>query len=226
MQAAPKNKRSVDITRCPRLTLHMGGTEMYVAPLTCFAGGGSPPIQQIPGSDARRRFGVISRNWPNRMGRLMKLTGKMVGAAVVLIGAAAIAGCTPSPSQPKAAAAATEAVQKFELIEIIARPAGEPAGAFTRPAHPADKLEIAIRTQGATKQADLAVKMIALADGTTVDTRTLRLNAGNSAAPQLTFEPSPQWSTGRYLFEVTVDGKLAGSQELEIFPSDIAAPAQ
>lgn len=156
----------------------------------------------------------------------MKLTGKVVGSVVVLVAAAAIAGCSPSPNEPKAAATATQAKQKFELIEIIARPAGEPTGAFTRPAHPADKLEIAIRTQGATKQADLAVKMIALADGTTVDTRTLRLNSGNSAAPKFTFEPSPQWLTGRYLFEVTVDGKLAGSQELEIFPSDIAAPAQ
>lgn len=156
----------------------------------------------------------------------MKLTGKVVGSAVLFIGAVVLAGCGPAPSEPKGAAAATHADQELELVEIIARPAGEPAGAFARPTHPADKVEIAIRTKGTTKGTDLAVKMIALADGTAVDTRKVRLNAGNSAAPKLTFEPNPQWSTGRYLFEVTVDGKLAGSQELEIFPADIEAPAQ
>lgn len=156
----------------------------------------------------------------------MKLTGKVVGSVVALIATVIVVGCSPSSNAPKVATAATQAEQKFELIEIVARPTGEPAGAFTRPAHPADKVEIAIRTRGAAKDAELAIKMIALADGTTVDTRKVRLNAGNSGAPKLTFEPSPLWSTGRYLFEVTVDGKLAGSQELEIYPPDIATPKQ
>lgn len=152
----------------------------------------------------------------------MKIKGKVVGLAVLLVGTAALAGCSPSPTEQKAAVTTTPTEQKLHLIEIIARPAGEPAGALTRPTHPTDAVEIAIRTSGTTKGADLAIKMIALADGGTVDTRKLRLNAGNSAAPKFQFEPSGMWPTGRYLFEATLDDKLAGSQELEIFPAEVA----
>ncbi|PTA72717.1 hypothetical protein C9412_04475 [Stenotrophomonas sp. Nf1] len=68
--------------------------------------------------------------------------------------------------------------------------------------------------------------MIALADGSTAGVRKLRLNAGNAAAPKLVFEPGEPWRVGRYLFEVSLNGKLAGSQELEIFPAEPDAPAQ
>lgn len=155
----------------------------------------------------------------------MKFARKAVGFAVLLAGVAALWGCSPSPTEPKLASADSQA-QQLELIEVIARPAGEVTGAFTRPTHPADSVEIAMRTRGTTKGADLSIRMIALADGSTVGTQKVRLNAGNSAAPMLTFAPNPQWSTGRYLFEVMLDGKLAGSQELEIFPAEVAAPTQ
>lgn len=155
----------------------------------------------------------------------MKLTGKWIATSALIIGLAGLAGCSPSATEPKAASNDAPADQSLELIEIIARPAGESATGVARPAHPADAVELAIRTKGTTKGADLAVKMIALADGSTVATDKLRLNAGNAAAPRFQFEPRGTWPTGRYLFEVMLDGKLAGSQELEVFPADDVAPS-
>lgn len=155
----------------------------------------------------------------------MKLSGKAVVLMAVLSGGSVLAGCTPTPTGKQAGATEAPTDKPLALIEVVARPAGEPAGAFARPTHPGDTVEIAMRTEGSTKGADLAVKMIALADGSTAGTRTLRLNAGNTATPKLEFKPDGAWATGRYLFEVTLDGKLAGSQELEIFPADPAAPA-
>lgn len=155
----------------------------------------------------------------------MKHTGKAVVLMAVFTGIASLTGCTPTPTGKQAGATEAPTDKALTLVEVVARPAGEAAGAFTRPTLPADTVEIAIRTEGSTKGADLAVKMIALADGSTAGTQKVRLNAGNSANPKLQFKPEGAWATGRYLFEVTLDGKLAGSQELEIFPADPAAPA-
>lgn len=68
--------------------------------------------------------------------------------------------------------------------------------------------------------------MIALAGGRTVRTDKVRLSAANAPVPSMYFEPSPEWTPGRYLFEVSLNGQLAGSQELEIFPEDVAEPAR
>lgn len=111
-------------------------------------------------------------------------------------------------------------------MEVVARPVDQSPGNSMRPAHPGDAIELSLKSQGSTRGADLSVKMIALADGSTAGVRKLRLNAGNAAAPKLVFEPGEPWRVGRYLFEVSLNGKLAGSQELEIFPAEPDAPAQ
>lgn len=154
----------------------------------------------------------------------MKFSGKAV-VLIAVLSVASMAGCSPTPTGKQTGATEASTNTPLALVEVVARPAGEPGGGGARPTHPSDTVEIAIRTEGSTKGADLAVKMIALADGSTAGTRTLRLNAGNAATPKLQFKPEGGWATGRYLFEVTLDGKLAGSQELEIFPTDPAAPA-
>lgn len=155
----------------------------------------------------------------------MRITGKVVLACALCACVALLSACDGSAPGPQTAATAAPADKPLALIEIVARPAGEQLGTFARPAHPADPIELAIRTEGSTKAAELSAKMIALADGSTVGTQQLRLNAGNAAAPTLKFEPNETWATGRYLFEVSLDGKLAGSQELEIFPPETGAPA-
>lgn len=155
----------------------------------------------------------------------MRITGNVVLAGALCACVALLSACDGSAPGPQTAATAAPADKPLALIEIVARPAGEQPGTFARPAHPADPIELAIRTEGSTRAAELSAKMIALADGSTVGTQQLRLNAGNAAAPTLKFEPNGGWAPGRYLFEVTLDGKLAGSQELEIFPPDPTAPA-
>lgn len=147
-----------------------------------------------------------------------------MGAA--LAGMLALPACNPSPSGQDFAARPRAAQDKLQVIEVVARPVVESSAAAMRPAFPKDVVDIAIKTQGGTAGADLSVKMIALADGSTVGTRTVRLNPANAAAPNVQFEPAPAWAPGRYLFEVSLDGKLAGSQEMEVFPAELAEPAK
>lgn len=138
----------------------------------------------------------------------------------------AVAGCGRSPSEQGFATTAKSLTQNLEIVEIVARQASSADAVPMRPTFPDDVIEIAIRTQGRTTGADLSVKMIALADGSAVGSRDVRLNATSAAAPRVQFAPSPAWKPGRYLFEVSLDGKLAGTQELEIFPAEMAQSAQ
>lgn len=138
----------------------------------------------------------------------------------------ALVGCSPSPTGSAPHPASAESGEELSLVEIVARPVDQSTNKVMRPAHPNDAIELALKSQGSTRGADLSVKMIALADGSTAGIRKLRLNAGNAAAPKLVFEPGEPWRIGRYLFEVSLNGKLAGSQELEIFPAEPDASAQ
>lgn len=143
--------------------------------------------------------------------------------AVVLVTSLMLVACEGAPTGPQAAAPTARSAAELELVEVIARPFVDLGGAFVRPVYPTDTIEIAMRTQGATPGTDLSVAMISLADGSTVGKHTLRLNAGNSAAPVMWFEPADNWPTGRYLFEVSLDDTLVGSQELEVFPAETDA---
>jgi hypothetical protein len=152
----------------------------------------------------------------------MKRTRNVVLGVALVAAACSLAACNAPQTPPQAGGTTAARAAPLEVIEIIARPAGETQGSFSRPTSPSDAIVIAMRTKGSTREADLSVKMIALADGSVVENRQLKLNAGNSAAPSFQFKPAP---AGRYLFEVSLDGKLAGSQELEVFPADMVTAA-
>lgn len=155
----------------------------------------------------------------------MGMTKEVRMTAALCLGLVLV-GCNPSPADPSPRAASAATAEELSFIEVVARPVGQSPGNSMRPAHPGDTIELSLKSQGSTRGADLSVKMIALADGSTAGVRKLRLNAGNAAAPKLVFEPSESWQVGRYLFEVSLNGKLAGSQELEIFPVEPDAPEQ
>lgn len=156
----------------------------------------------------------------------MKRRGRGVLTCIGLAGFLALAGCGQSASGQRFSVGSKSAEEKLQIIEIVARRVTDQPGADMRPAFPADTVEIAIKTGGKTSGADLSVKMISLADGLAVGTRTLQLNAANAGTPRVRFEPVPAWAPGRYLFEVSLDGKLVGSQELEIFPLELAEPSK
>lgn len=158
------------------------------------------------------------------MERMKSGTAGVVSALIV--GLLVLAGCSQTPPGQNFASGSKSTEEDLHIVEVVARPAGAQPDALARPSFPTDVVEIAIKTQGQTSGANLSVKMISLANGAAVGTRSLQLNASNAAAPSLRFEPAPEWAAGRYLFEVSLDGKLAGSQELEIFPAELAEPSK
>lgn len=150
------------------------------------------------------------------------MNGKQILLVAVSVASVlTLTACGRSPTE-RSLASTQSKEEKFEIVEIIARPANEEGLDEMRPTFPTDVIDIAIKTAGRTAGADLSVKMIALAEGGAMGQRDLRLNAASAAAPNVRFEPAPKWKPGRYLFEVSLDGKLAGSQELEVFPEEMA----
>ncbi|WP_024889983.1 hypothetical protein [Luteimonas huabeiensis] len=125
------------------------------------------------------------------------------------------------PASTDEATSSPQAAEPLRVAEIIAGPPG--AAASPRPATPTDPVEIVLRTAGhAAAGSALEVKLIALADGQTVGAETVRLEAGGSEEHIVRFEREAPWTPGRYLVEVTLDGNLAGHQELEIHPAELA----
>jgi len=147
-------------------------------------------------------------------------------AASVFVSILLVAGCGRNPAELEPADSQQSTKKKLEIIEVVARPVGGSGDLSLRPAFPGDVVEIAIKSRGHTAAADLSVKMISLAEGVAVATRDVRLNATSAATPSVRFEPSPEWKPGRYLFEISLDGKLAGTQEIEIFPVEMAEHAK
>lgn len=139
---------------------------------------------------------------------------------VMLVASLILVACKGVSAGSQVAAPAARSTAKLRLIQIVARASGGSGGSIFSPVYPTDTVEIAMHTQGESRGAEVSVAMISLADGSTVATRKLQLSAGGSETPVVRFEPTDSWSAGHYLFEVSLDGALAGSQELQVFPVD------
>ncbi|MEQ4573444.1 MAG: hypothetical protein ABN502_00630 [Gammaproteobacteria bacterium] len=147
---------------------------------------------------------------------------RISGVAMALcLGMVALVGCKPDASKDgKAETVPATQAKALEVTEIQAGVADAAKDATMRPLYPKDDIEVTIRTAGKADGANLSVKLIALANGGVVGVQDVRLGASVASPQRVRFKPAPAWSTGRYLIEVTLDGKLAGHQELEIFPSE------
>lgn len=139
--------------------------------------------------------------------------------------ALALPACQPeTPAETPETSGARQQAESLAITEIIiAGPTPDPA-AF-RPMTPDDPIQVTLRTTGRTEGADLLVKVFALANGTAVGNEAIRLDADSEPEQSIRFERETPWDPGRYLIEVTLDGKLAGHQELDIHP-EAPAPAQ
>lgn len=120
----------------------------------------------------------------------------------------------PPPAQARS--------EPLSVREIVAGPAGEVEA--LRPVVAGDSVEVRLRTTGIADGAELQVKLIALADGSLVGDETIGLDASSGYEHAIGFARDIPWEPGRYLIEATLDGELAGHQELEIQPDDIASP--
>lgn len=140
-----------------------------------------------------------------------------IGCAVF---AAALVACQPevAGADGRESAGASSQNEPLHVTEITVGAAD--AAETRRGVASGDAVEVRVGLSGHADNAELRVKVIALANGTVVGEEVFRPDA--STGPELTarFTPESPFASGRYLIEVTLDGKLAGHRELEIQAQD------
>lgn len=107
----------------------------------------------------------------------------------------------------------------LEITEILVGPTSDPTSFL--PMTPKDSINITIRTTGQAADAELLTKVFALANGATVGIKSVRLDNSSAGEQLIRLQNDAPWEPGRYLVEVTLNGKLSGHRELEIYPEKV-----
>ncbi|UNP28425.1 hypothetical protein [Lysobacter gummosus] len=153
----------------------------------------------------------------------MKKTEFLVSA--VLICAALATGCgqKAGPASPAAAAPAASAPDKTLELNLFALDVGtsENSDGTVTPLTqflPAEKIVASLRTRGAANAVPVTAKLIAMSNGEIVGELKKDLTLTGAATTNLEFvrQGAGNWALGRYVVEVTIDGKPVGRQEIEV----------
>lgn len=82
---------------------------------------------------------------------------------------------------------------------------------------PTDKLIASVSTKGQAVSVPVTAKLIAMANGQVVGEVSKSITTSIDATSNFEFSKQmPAWAIGRYLVEVSIDGKKAGQQEIEV----------
>lgn len=131
-----------------------------------------------------------------------------VGMGVCLLAA----GCSRQAEPVPAVAAAP-----LEVQEIVVRAAGDdPAGAHRAPVAAAP-LQLQVRSRGGQPGEVISARLIYLADSSRAHTQAVALPGGQQPWT-LRFPADAVADAGRYLLELTVEGRLMYSQEVDVAP--------
>lgn len=153
----------------------------------------------------------------NRVGaRMLSASMFCVLAALLLL----LPACQRNAPVQTTKAAAAKSDKPLAVVDIQAGKSIALVTAASPPQTPnlmSDPIIVAIHTEGTTAGADLAVKLFSLDRGVIAGMQTNHLNAASEPVQTFIFKPTPKWTPGRYLVEVTLDKKLAGHREVEIF---------
>lgn len=132
-----------------------------------------------------------------------------------------VAGCAQKADGEKAAEAKV-AQAKSPALSLFALNVGNsqqtdgsvfPATLFL----PTDKLIASVSTKGQAVSVPVTAKLIAMANGQVVGEVSKNITTSIDATSNFEFSrQAPAWAIGRYLVEVSIAGKKAGQQEIEV----------
>ena len=162
----------------------------------------------------------------------MKTSNTVRTIFVICLAACCIAaGCNKNAgnSQSEAASAAPSPLQASAIV--LGPGAQGDTGMNAPPPQPQDlakPIPVRIDLTGTRKaNASLHAKLIRLDDSRVVAEQTVPL-ASDSAPVRFELSTQGQWQPGRYLFELTHDGKLLGQSDMDLaaMPQSASAPSK
>jgi len=145
-----------------------------------------------------------------------KMFGGLVASALVLV----LASCQQSTSTSSPPAkSSTAAGQPLQVDEITVAAQGDDSAPSAGLPTGGEPIQISIKTRGDAKTAALVAKLISLKDGSVVATVERTLEVSGPATTQLIFKQDKPLEAGRYLIEITVDGRLVGQRDMDVEPT-------
>ncbi|RMH88692.1 hypothetical protein EBB59_11475 [Lysobacter pythonis] len=132
----------------------------------------------------------------------------------VALSSGLLAGCKPAGDAPRRQNETKP--EAFSITEILIQPATSAEGVM-RPQTVDAPIVVLIRNTGSAGERQLQAKLIDIGQGKPVGARTLTYTARTPSENTLTFKPRPAWGEGRHLLEVTLDGKLVASRDIDVF---------
>lgn len=141
-----------------------------------------------------------------------------------------LAACEQQSTNQTTTASATVRTPStpFKIENILIGKAVEVGQTPPKPQTPDDPIEVSVASVGTIQGAALMAKLIALKNGEQAAISTQSLTTDGPTTTAIVFKPDPVWEAGRYLVEVTVDGKLAGQRDVDVFemPSEETSPVK
>lgn len=153
--------------------------------------------------------------------------------SIICLAACCIAvGCTQNSGESRSPATASAAPSPLQASAIVLGPGAQgDTGMNAPPPQPQDlakPIPVRIDLTGTRKaNASLHAKLIRLDDSRVVAEQTVPL-ASDSAPVRFELSTQGQWQPGRYLFELTHDGKLLGQSDMDLaaMPQSASAPSK
>ena len=149
--------------------------------------------------------------------------------AAALVAALALAGCkkkeepvvvapapteTPAPA-PVEPAPAPAALSVTSVTLGTAAGADKKIAAPTTSFKPGDKIVASVATDGTASNAEVAAKLV-YQDGQTAGEQKQTLNTTGAETTNFEFAKASPWPAGKYKVEITANGAVANTTELEV----------
>lgn len=148
---------------------------------------------------------------------------------VALAAATALAACkkqeqdtaatVPPPTEP-APAPPPAPLEPASAVTVTGVTVGNTAGADKSVAPVGtlgtkDKIIVSVKTDGTASNVGVEAKLT-YQDGQVAGTQSATLNTSGPETTNIEFSNTNPWPAGKYTVDVTVDGKPAGSQQIEV----------
>lgn len=130
----------------------------------------------------------------------------------------AASGCQPDGQQQTTPVveATSQAASPLEVDEINVGPSSGDDGTIGQSQTPTTPIFVAVKTLGMTQGADLQVKLFDLTNGQQAVIQTKRIKTDTPTTTEIILKRDQAWDPGRYLVEVTLDGKLVGQRDIDV----------
>lgn len=146
------------------------------------------------------------------------MTGRIVAISLSMTLCVAISACDGSRQGASQAPPSAEAPLSITEVRFIGL--GDSADGYRNPQYADRPVRVQIRSKGQGKGEVLHAKLIELANGTPVGLREHAWRAHDETAVMEFESESGMLTPGRYLLELTMQGKLVSHHNIDVFPSE------